>query len=199
MTYKNIREIIKKPKDIHHTKKMTVFRFGRFSVMYSDKVDGIILDTEIADMVSDHRWCLDTGGYPVANYGNDLVRLFDLVMALGNEEKPKGYYVDHINHDKLDNRRTNLRFVSPQESSRNMPLKGNNTSGYTGVSQTKNGRYRAYITVNKKRIELGHYATAIEARQARQEAEDRFGFLTRPKTVRDKCNVAFLCELEGER
>lgn len=188
-TYKEIRKVMKKDKKSHSGEGMTVVNYGRFSVLSSSKIDPIIVDYEIAQNVMHRRWCLSTGGYPVANVKGESLYLFDYVMALKFEEKPKGCYVDHINHDKLDNRLTNLRFVSPLESSHNMPLRADNKSGVTGVKKTKNDTYRAYITVNKVRYELGHYKTIEEAIEARREAEDRFGFQTRPQTVREKLSI----------
>ena len=188
-TYKEIRETMKSEKTSHQNDRMVVVNHGRFSIMTSDKVDAIIVDSEFAPLIANRKWCIDTHGYPVANVKNELIRLFDFVMAQKFDEKPEGCYVDHINHDKLDNRLTNLRFVSPLESSRNMPLRANNTSGVTGVSKTKKGAYRAYITIDKKRIELGYYKTINEAIQARREAEDRFNFKTRPATIKEKLEI----------
>ena len=186
MTYKEIREAMKREKTSHQNEKMTVVNHGRFSVMKSDKTDAIIVDNDIALLVKNRKWCMDGHGYPVANVKGGQIRLFDFVMAQKFEEKPPGCYVDHINQDKLDNRIINLRFVTPQESSHNMPLKANNTSGVTGVCKTKSGTFRAYITINKERIELGYYKTIGEAIQARREAENRLNFKTRPQTVKDK-------------
>lgn len=196
MNYREIRETINNPKRKSATKFMETQNHGRFSIMWSDKTEGIIVDANVERIASLRRWCIDSGGYPVANFNGHLIRLHDFVMALSFSDKPDGCYVDHINQDKLDNRINNLRFVSPIQSATNMPLKSDNTSGYTGVHKTKQGTYRAYITVKKRRIELGTYKTIEEARRARQEAEDLFGFKTRPVTVRAKCNIAFLCETE---
>lgn len=177
---------MKKDKKTHPGEGMDVVNHGRFSIMSSDKIDAIIVDPEIAQNVKHRRWCLSSGGYPVANVKGEIVFLFDYVMALKFDEKPEGCYVDHINHDKLDNRLTNLRFVSPTESSHNMPMRSDNTSGVTGVNKTKNNTYRAYITANKVRYELGHYKTIEEAIAARREAEERFNFKTRPHTIKEK-------------
>lgn len=47
----------------------------------------------------------------------------------------------------------------------------NNTTGVKGVSRTKNGRYRAYINLARKQINLGVYWTLEEAKAAREAAE----------------------------
>lgn len=187
MTYKEIRKLSKKSKKSHTKYKMGVERYPNFSVMYSDKTGGILVDNDIAEKASERRWCIDSGGYPIANFDGCLIRLFDYVLAQQYKSRPKSCYVDHINQDKLDNRRTNLRFVTPLESSHNMPIKSDNTSGVTGVSKTKNGKYRAYITINQKQVSLGHYSTLKEAAEARLEAESRFGFKSRPGNIDTLC------------
>jgi len=60
---------------------------------------------------------------------------------------PINLEVDHINHDTLDNRRSNLRVCSRSENNRNKSKIKTNTSGYKGVS-FKAGRWVAYIGVN---------------------------------------------------
>lgn len=183
MTYQEIRAIINSQS--LSNQKMETISCGRFTVMMSDKIGAVLVDSDVAEITMGRRWCMDLHGYPVANINGNTVRLHELVMAMDHECLPDGYYVDHINQDKLDNRRINLRFVTPQESSRNMPLKANNTSGYTGVSKTKYGTYRAYITFDKIRRDLGQYKTIEEAAAARREAENRLGFKTRPGTIQE--------------
>ena len=197
MNYREIREAINNPKRKSATKHMETHNYGRFAIMWSEKTDAIIVDANVIRISASRRWCIDSCGYPVANINGQLIRLHDFVMALSFSDKPDGCYVDHINQDKLDNRINNLRFVSAGKSATNMPLKSDNTSGYTGVHKTKAGTYRAYITVKKRRIELGTYKNIEDARRARQEAEDWFGFQTRPVTIREKCNIAFLIEMEA--
>ena len=75
-----------------------------------------------------------------------------------------GNIFDHINRDKLDNRRKNLRIVSKQINSVNRDLQSNNKSGYRGVSFYKRDKnWESYIKYNQKRIFLGRYKTKQEA------------------------------------
>lgn len=84
--------------------------------------------------------------------------------------------IDHINHDKVDNRWSNLRGVEPRTNIMNMPLKKNNTSGHVGVRVLPSGRFAGYIMVHRKQISLGTYDTFDEAVAARQAGCSRYGF-----------------------
>jgi len=75
--------------------------------------------------------------------------------------------IDHKDHDGLNNQRSNLRECTKEENSRNRIPRKNASSSYLGVSiQTnKNGYtfWRAKITHNKKKINIGSYKTEKEA------------------------------------
>ena len=85
---------------------------------------------------------------------------------------PKGMTVDHINHDTLDNRRSNLRLATYSENLKNRGKSKANTSGFTGVGIHK-GKYRACIQKNGKQISLGHFETIKEAVNVRKLAEEQ--------------------------
>lgn len=71
--------------------------------------------------------------------------------------------VDHINNNKLDNRRFNLRSVSPTANSQNKAKKAGTTSKYIGVC-VQNGVIKAQIGIgNRKTKNLGSFATEEEA------------------------------------
>ena len=78
--------------------------------------------------------------------------------------------IDHINHNKLDNRRSNLRAATGSQNQMNKPTQANNKLGVKGVHQTKQGRYRAYAWVNGKHKHIGVYNTVEEAKAAWTEA-----------------------------
>lgn len=76
----------------------------------------------------------------------------------------KGEQVDHINHDTLDNRKSELRFCSYAQNQYNQGRRSNNTSGCKGVSLHKpSGKWQAQIALNGKTIHLGLFATKEEA------------------------------------
>jgi hypothetical protein len=69
--------------------------------------------------------------------------------------------VDHINHDTLDNRRSNLRIVTHAQNKQNSRCYKNNKSGYKGVSfHAPSGQYFSRIKVNGISIHLGYRLTA---------------------------------------
>ena len=85
--------------------------------------------------------------------------------------------IDHINHDKSDNRWVNLREVSKQENQRNRSMNKNNTSGVAGVGwDKKNNRWEAQIKAKGKSIKLGRFIDKFEAICARKSANNKYGF-----------------------
>lgn len=99
-----------------------------------------------------------------------------VVWALANGRWPIGE-VDHINHDRGDNRPANLREVSHLHNHRNQSRRKNNTSGTMGVSWQRNRQtWNAYIMVRGRKIHLGAFQSRERAVLARQAAEERYGF-----------------------
>ena len=85
--------------------------------------------------------------------------------------------IDHINRDRADNRIGNLRIVSRQMQSRNIPLRRSNKSGVTGVSYCKQtGMWASTINVCKKQVWLGRHETLFDAVAARRSAENQYGW-----------------------
>lgn len=72
--------------------------------------------------------------------------------------------VDHINLNKLDNRKANLRLANHSENGMNKNLQRNNTSGFKGVHFDKSrGNYQSYIMVNQKKIHGGRFNSKLDA------------------------------------
>jgi hypothetical protein len=121
-----------------------------------------LVDDEDYAELSQYTWCIDAYGYAVANTQMikgefTSLRLHRVVM-----NAPTGLEVDHINGNRLDNRKQNLRLCTKAENGRNRPANRNNTSGYKGVTFKKGNTKKpwcAQIKVNKKRIYLGSFET----------------------------------------
>ena len=85
--------------------------------------------------------------------------------------------VDHINHNRTDNRWSNLRCATKRENTRNVKMKINNTSGITGVTWSKGtNKWRAQIQAGNKYIHLGCFTNIEDAAKARKAAEQNNGF-----------------------
>lgn len=86
------------------------------------------------------------------------------VMVHGRE--PNGY-IDHINGDILDNRPENLREATHAQNMCNKKLYKSSTSGAKGIHRRKdNGMWRAYISLEGKRTNVGQFRSREEAEAA---------------------------------
>jgi len=108
----------------------------------------------------------DSGGYPMVvlrgKSFNNPVPLARVVLGFYDMKM----VVDHINHDRYDCTRANLRIGSRQQNSWNrgkLPLGRPTVSRYIGVSPTSKNRWLAAITQSGKRIVIGRFATEEEA------------------------------------
>ncbi len=80
---------------------------------------------------------------------------------------PKGMDTDHINNDKLDNRKCNLRTATKSQNDCNRRRQRNNTSGFKGVSFHKSsGKWTARIALHRKMHNLGLFPTPELAHKA---------------------------------
>lgn len=116
-----------------------------------------------------------SGGYKSASIAGKAYLLHRLVWMF-----VYGYFpeqIDHINHDRQDNRLCNLREVNNTTNSKNTSLSVNSVTKVNGVSFMKSkNKFRAYIMVNRKQIHLGLYDSIEEARESRLLADIQYGF-----------------------
>jgi hypothetical protein len=114
-------------------------------------------------------------GYMAASVRNKAYLLHRLAWLYVHGYMPE--QIDHINHDRTDNRISNLREVVPQENLRNQKLSAANTSGVTGVAWDKAKRkWMAQVKVDYRNVHLGRYDDWFDAVCARKSANNRFGF-----------------------
>ena len=125
-----------------------------------------IVDDEDFDELNQWKWTFSKG-YAIRcdKFGNSIY------MHRAVNKTPTGMQTDHINQNKLDNRKENLRASTRSQNMANVTTCSHNTSGYKGVSFHKNrGKWRAYIRVNKKQISLGMFTSKEIAAIAYNEA-----------------------------
>lgn len=132
-----------------------------------------LIDAEDRDLVCQYRWHAQGGprGHFYArrriNLGNDRyagVWMHRLIAGATD----RWVLVDHINHDTLDNRRSNLRLCDSRQNAINRRI--DNASGYRGVHRTLRGLFRATITTGRKNKNLGTFFDPVEAARAFDKA-----------------------------
>lgn len=132
----------------------------------------VIIDDEDAKFFMENRWNITNGYVRKLASGRTKTRYLHQFIS--------GIYdgrVDHINRNRLDNRKENLRRATHSQNLANRGLQSNNTSGYKGVRfRAERGTYEARIKVTGVELFIGSYKTAVEAAQAyNQRALIEFG------------------------
>lgn len=119
-----------------------------------------------------------TDGYIYIRMSNKRYAAHRLLWKLYFNEEPNGQ-IDHIDGNKTNNKKENLRIVTNVENSRNAKMNSKNTSGVTGVSFCKkSNKWFASIRVNYIKKNLGLYKNKEDAIAARKNAEKEFLFHT---------------------
>lgn len=128
----------------------------------------ILYSKEDAQLVERFNWGVATTGYARCTKAGYRIMMHRLIMNANPDQ-----IVDHINQNKIDNRRENLRFVNRSQNAINSKtVWSNSKTGVKGVSFRKGrGLYEAYITRNGKTVKLGYFKTLEQAKTARQGAE----------------------------
>ena len=152
-----------------------------YIIVYINHNDKFMIDKEDIDLLQNNKWYRRKDN--------------DYIMCSSYENTKKGIYlhkailqryanirendiIDHINRNKSDNRKCNLRVTNFTGNNRNQSISKCNTSGIIGVSKyykTKNGvKWRAYITINNKHKEILSSYNFNECVVARLKAEKEY-------------------------
>ena len=117
-------------------------------------------------------------GYRVVKLDGRLWAAHRISWALANNAQPcTTLEIDHLNHDRLDNRAKNLSLGSAQANMRNQSMRSTNTSGRIGVYWAKDReKWSAQIQVDGRTKYLGFFTTIIDAVVARIKAEKLYGY-----------------------
>jgi len=142
--------------------------------------DKIKVDSSFKYLLDNQSFCDNGSGYAVASISGKKQYLHHIVLG-----KKKGLVIDHINGDRLDNRKSNLRHVTQRQNTLNRKVNRNNTSGYVGVQWNKEiNKYVARITNFHKSIHIGSYSKLEDAINARKDAEIKYGWNQANKKVK---------------
>lgn len=130
-----------------------------------------LVDDEDYERLSKFKWCVLSRGYAVRSDGGRCCYMHREIAGT-----PKGMDTDHINGDKLDNRRRNLRICSHQENMRAYckPARGG-SSRFRGVSRcVPRDKWVAQIYHNGRNLYLGLFPTEVEAARERDRRAREF-------------------------
>ena len=134
-----------------------------------------LVDDEDSEWLNQWKWCAHWHAagqcwYAVRGTWRDgkhhLVLMHRQIMG-----SQKGHRTDHMNHHTLDNQKENLRVCNNSQNQGNRRKDTKSAAPYKGICWYKSrSKWVAGISVNNKRVNLGYYATAIEAARAYDEA-----------------------------
>lgn len=121
----------------------------------------VLVDDEDYEILTTFRWhfrdgyaetCVSFGKLKKAYLMHRVIYLY-----FGKDE------IDHRDRNRLNNQKYNLRQATHSQNQHNTGLRKDNKTGFKGVFLRESGRFRAYINIDGRRINLGTFGTALEA------------------------------------
>ena len=116
---------------------------------------------------------LDSKGYIRVSIRGKYYRAHRIIWAIQTGKWPaRNIEIDHKNRIRTDNRWENLLLKTSSENSHNTGAHKDNTSGYVGVTWSAHRKkWVAQLAVNGKNLNLGGFATALEASEVYNAAK----------------------------
>lgn len=125
----------------------------------------VLVDDEDFELLMKYRWSYSHGYAKRGTFRNKIKKSYYMHREIMGS--PGGFDIDHINGNKLDNRKCNLRVVP-----HSVNINNRNTSPVKGFYfSDKNKKYVSTIKIHGKKITLGSFLTAAEATAAYNKAK----------------------------
>ena len=139
-----------------------------YGIGYTLKGEEFYFDLEDYDCIKDYCWHKAANGYIVCKRKENVLQHRLITNA------PDEYEVDHINHNTVDNRKSNLRLCTHSQNGMNRDATIASTSGVKGVYwYSKPQKWSAEITIDGQKILLGQFTDINDAITARKKAEEK--------------------------
>lgn len=128
-----------------------------------------LIDIEDVDIIKEFKWTLQNG-YAVAWIKTNSKSKILIHRLITN--CPKEMVVDHINHNTLDNRKSNLKICTQFENMQNQKVNKNNKTGHTGITYNKKSN-KYYVNIQKYNVRkfIGSFNKLSDAVNAKNEYE----------------------------
>lgn len=139
-----------------------------------------IVDDEDYEELNKYKWLYNSSGYAARNsYKNEKPTMIHMHRVINNT--PVGLETDHIDCDKLNNQKANLRTVTKQQNQFNQRSHKGSSSKYKGVSYFKRDKsWLAQVVYFGKTIGLGLFKKESDAAIAYNNyAKEHFGEFAR--------------------
>lgn len=144
---------------------------NNYGIGYTSNGKCFYFDLEDYDKIKNYCWYVNESGYVRTRIDkHQQIYMHQIIL-------PDAIEVDHIHgkETRNDNRKENLRPCIHQENMMNIGLRGNNTSGVTGVCWNKRRqKWTSWITYKNNVIRLGLFDKFEDAVKARKEAEEKY-------------------------
>lgn len=132
---------------------------GEHGIGYDINGNTFSFDLEDYERIKCYYWYKHKLGYIKGWVDGKHTMLHRFIMNCPDDKE-----IDHINHNRVNCLKENMRICTRQQNQYNQPMQKSNTSGYKGIDFHKSsGKYRARIRVHGKRINLGYYNSPTEA------------------------------------
>lgn len=130
----------------------------------------VLVDDEDVQLIQKHRWLIANTGYAVT-YLYPPGRTVCVLMHRLIMRATAGLVCDHIDGNKLDNRKTNLRLCKQSQNAKNRVGRRDSKSGIKGVHWLEGRRlWEVQIRADERRVTVGRFKDLEQAKRAYNEA-----------------------------
>lgn len=168
--FKNTIQKIKDKKDIEDN-NLEIIRNNDGIAIIKCKNKEILVDDNLWHNFNKQCWYITESGYIKKAIDDTTISMHHIVIG----KPPKNMVVDHINHNRLDNRKENLRIVNQNINAHNREKSKSASSKYIGVSKNKD-HWEVHIRCQHKRNYYSSFKCELEAAYVYNEkAKELYG------------------------